>query len=47
MFLRGEGADDAGGVFDETIAEMCTVSFKSLFLIVFVPLSLSQAKYYY
>ena len=24
--LVGEGADDAGGVFDETIAQMCEVS---------------------
>ena len=24
--LIGEGADDAGGVFDETIAQMCEVS---------------------
>lgn len=24
--LHGEGADDAGGVFDETIALMCAVS---------------------
>jgi len=23
--LVGEGADDAGGVFDETIAQMCEV----------------------
>ena len=26
MNLVGEGADDAGGVFDETIAQMCEVS---------------------
>ena len=26
VLLLGEGADDAGGVFDETIAEMCLVS---------------------
>lgn len=26
VFLLGEGADDAGGVFDDTIAEMCEVS---------------------
>lgn len=25
--LIGEGADDAGGVFDDTITEMCQVSF--------------------
>lgn len=25
--LLGEGADDAGGVFDDTITEMCKVSF--------------------
>ena len=25
MNLVGEGADDAGGVFDETIAQMCEV----------------------
>lgn len=24
--LTGEGADDAGGVFDETITQMCEVS---------------------
>ena len=24
--LVGEGADDAGGVFDDTITEMCQVS---------------------
>ena len=24
--LLGEGADDAGGVFDDTITEMCRVS---------------------
>ena len=26
VFLHGEGADDAGGVFDETISQMCEVS---------------------
>ena len=26
--LVGEGADDAGGVFDETIAQMCEVRIK-------------------
>jgi len=26
VMLVGEGADDAGGVFDETIAQMCEVS---------------------
>lgn len=26
--LIGEGADDAGGVFDDTITEMCQVLFK-------------------
>ena len=31
--LVGEGADDAGGVFDETIAQMCEVSL-SLYLFV-------------
>ena len=25
--LLGEGADDAGGVFDDTITEMCLVCF--------------------
>ena len=25
--LIGEGADDAGGVFDDTITEMCQVNF--------------------
>ena len=25
MNLVGEGADDAGGVFDETLAQMCEV----------------------
>ena len=25
VHLAGEGADDAGGVFDETIAQMCEV----------------------
>lgn len=25
MKLLGEGADDAGGVFDDTITEMCQV----------------------
>lgn len=28
MNLVGEGADDAGGVFDETIAQMCEVSLQ-------------------
>ena len=27
--LVGEGADDAGGVFDETIAQICEVSLQS------------------
>ena len=27
--LVGEGADDAGGVFDDTITEMCQVTKKS------------------
>lgn len=26
--LVGEGADDAGGVFDDTITEMCQVGWK-------------------
>lgn len=26
--LLGEGADDAGGVFDDTITEMCQVMYK-------------------
>ena len=30
MNLVGEGADDAGGVFDETIAQMCEVSLQSV-----------------
>lgn len=29
--LLGEGADDAGGVFDDTITEMCQVSSLMLF----------------
>lgn len=28
--LLGEGADDAGGVFDDTITEMCQVTQQSL-----------------
>ena len=28
--LVGEGADDAGGVFDETIAQMCEASLQSV-----------------
>lgn len=28
--LIGEGADDAGGVFDDTITEMCQVCFFSV-----------------
>jgi len=31
VMLVGEGADDAGGVFDETIAQMCEVSGILLF----------------
>lgn len=27
--LVGEGADDAGGVFDDTITEMCQVGMKT------------------
>lgn len=27
--LVGEGADDAGGVFDDTITEMCQVGWKA------------------
>lgn len=27
--LVGEGADDAGGVFDDTITEMCQVGMKA------------------
>lgn len=30
--LLGEGADDAGGVFDDTITEMCQVGLKSAHL---------------
>ena len=36
MNLVGEGADDAGGVFDETIAQMCEVSLAVLQLFMWI-----------